>query len=98
MGVFALVALALTAFGIYGVVSYGVRQRRREIGIRVALGARRAGIARLVMSQGMMPVLLGLLGASSERSRSGGSSRACSGVSSLRTRPRSSRSLPSWQP
>jgi predicted permease len=62
MGVFALVALALTAFGIYGVVSYGVRQQRREIGIRVALGARRAGIARLVMSQGMMPVLLGLLG------------------------------------
>jgi putative ABC transport system permease protein len=62
MGAFALVALALTAFGIYGVVSYGVRQQRREIGIRVALGARRAGIARLVMGQGMVPVLLGLLG------------------------------------
>jgi predicted permease len=62
MGVFALVALALTAFGIYGVVSYGVRQQRREIGIRVALGARRAGIARLVVGQGMVPVLLGLLG------------------------------------
>jgi predicted permease len=60
MGVFALVALALTAFGIYGVVSYGVRQRTREIGIRVALGARRGRVTRLVMAQGIAPVVAGL--------------------------------------
>jgi putative ABC transport system permease protein len=60
MAILAGVALLLTAFGIYGVVSYGVRQRRREIGIRVALGARRGTVARLVMGQGMVPVLLGL--------------------------------------
>jgi putative ABC transport system permease protein len=60
MTILALVALLLTAFGIYGVVSYGVRQRRREIGIRVALGARPGSVTRLVMGQGMAPVLLGL--------------------------------------
>jgi ABC-type antimicrobial peptide transport system permease subunit len=60
MTILALVALLLTAFGIYGVVSYGVRQRKREIGIRVALGARPGSVTRLVMGQGMAPVLLGL--------------------------------------
>lgn len=60
MTILALVALVLTAFGIYGVVSYGVRQRKREIGIRVALGARPGSVTRLVMGQGMAPVLLGL--------------------------------------
>lgn len=61
MGVFALVALVLTAFGIYGVVSYGVRQRTREIGIRMALGADRGRVARQVLGQGMAPVMAGLL-------------------------------------
>lgn len=60
MASLAAVALALTAFGIYGVVSYTTRQRRREIGIRVALGAGRGTIARLVMRHGMAPVLVGL--------------------------------------
>jgi predicted permease len=60
MTILAGVALLLTSFGIYGVVSYGVRQQRREIGIRVALGARRGAVTRLVMRQGMVPVLFGL--------------------------------------
>jgi predicted permease len=60
MTILAGVALLLTSFGIYGVVSYGVRQQRREIGIRMALGARRGAVTRLVMRQGMVPVLLGL--------------------------------------
>jgi putative ABC transport system permease protein len=62
MAGFALLALALAAVGIYGVVSYSVSLRTREIGIRLALGADAAGVRTLVLSQGMVPVLLGLAG------------------------------------
>jgi putative ABC transport system permease protein len=59
-GGFAGSALLLAALGIYGVVAYGVTLRRREMGIRIALGARGAEVRRLVLRQGMRPVLAGL--------------------------------------
>lgn len=60
LGAFAALALLLTAFGVYGVISYAVSQRRREIGIRVALGAGRGQVVRMIVAQGMVPVVAGL--------------------------------------
>jgi predicted permease len=60
LGLFACVALALASVGIYSVLSYIVRGRSREIGIRSALGARRGDVVRLVVIEGMTPALIGI--------------------------------------
>jgi putative ABC transport system permease protein len=67
LSTFSAVALAIALVGIYGVMAYGVAQRRREIGVRIALGAQRRDIIRLILGEGLalagIGVLVGTIGA-----------------------------------
>jgi ABC-type antimicrobial peptide transport system permease subunit len=61
LGIFAGVAPLLATIGIYGAVAYTVEQRTGEIGVRMALGAQTLDVLRLLVGQGMKPVLFGLI-------------------------------------
>ncbi len=60
LGVFGFLALGLASIGLYGIMAYSVNQRRREIGIRMALGAGQASVLRLILRQGMTLVVSGV--------------------------------------
>ena len=61
LSVFGLLALGLANIGLYGILAYSVNQRKREIGLRMALGAARSSVLRLILKQGMSLVVTGML-------------------------------------
>ena len=60
LSIFAAIALVLAAIGIYGLMAYSVEQQTQELGIRIALGAGKEQVLKLIIGQGMMPVGIGV--------------------------------------
>src|SRR5437879_3368534 len=61
LSVFGLLALGLASIGLYGIMAYSVNQRKREIGLRMALGAAQGAVLRLILKQGMTLLLTGVI-------------------------------------
>ena len=88
LGTFALVALVLAVIGVYGVVAYAVAERTQEIGIRLALGAERARVVRMIVTQGMSSVVVGIVAGAGRRDRGDAiDRRACCTASSAHDAP-----------
>ena len=62
LGIFGMLALLLAAVGLYGVMAYFVNARTRELGIRISIGAQRMDVFKLVLSQGLILTVIGVLG------------------------------------
>ena len=78
LGAFAVVALVLAALGVYGVSAYAMSRRTREIGIRVALGARPSQVVSLALRETLAPIVAGVAAGAARPSRWGSSPAACS--------------------
>lgn len=89
LGIFAAIALLLSAIGIYGVVSHGVEQRTRQIGLRAALGATPSAIMKLILRGGLTVVTLGLCWVSRAFSHSRACCRRCFSELEIAIPPRS---------
>src|SRR5205823_13498378 len=61
LGTFALIALALTIVGVYGVLAYSVTQRTQEIGVRMALGAQKADVLQMLVRRALVLITLGIV-------------------------------------
>ena len=86
LGIFSSVALIIAAVGVYGILAYSVTQRTREIGLRMALGASRGGVLRLVVQEGMT---VGVAGIVAGVAGALGLGRAMASLCVRRARPRS---------